>query len=129
MFSLLLNDLIFDFYLLVQIWRNPEIDRKCQKFDSFLVKFETTPRLKMDSEHRINKKKSSRFFVFIGIQNYHGAKKHFLYFALIILRILQILLERLFKFFVKCEYKSVISFKFFYIYMSAEKPVITVERS
>ena len=29
--------------LLVYIWENPEIDRKCQKYDSFFVKFETTP--------------------------------------------------------------------------------------
>ena len=45
-------------------------------------------------------------------------KDTFLYFALIILRILQILLERViffffFFFFVKCELKSVINFKFF----------------
>ena len=29
--------------ILMQIWRNPEIDRKCQKYDNFFVKFETTP--------------------------------------------------------------------------------------
>ena len=29
--------------LLMQIYRNPEIDTKCQKNDSFFVKFETTP--------------------------------------------------------------------------------------
>ena len=30
--------------LLIQILRNSEIDRKCQKYDSFCVKFEATPR-------------------------------------------------------------------------------------
>ena len=29
--------------LLIQILRNPGIDRKCQKYDSFFVKFETIP--------------------------------------------------------------------------------------
>ena len=30
--------------LLIQILRNTGIDRKCQRYDSFFVKFETTPR-------------------------------------------------------------------------------------
>ena len=40
------------------------------------------PRLKMDSEHRINKKKSSRILVFIGIQNHHGERHIFSIFHL-----------------------------------------------
>ena len=29
--------------LLIQIWWNPEIDQKGQNYDTFFVKFETTP--------------------------------------------------------------------------------------